>query len=60
MDLQGAELLALNAKHSLKYCKTILIEINKEEQYINGAKWEDVKKMLNEFNLKNKKDNQFA
>ena len=57
MDLQGAELLALNgAKHSLKYCKTILIEISKEEQYINGAKWEDVKKILNEFNFKNKKE----
>jgi len=57
MDLQGAELLALNgAKHSLKYCKTILIEISKEEQYINGAKWEDIKKILNEFNFKNKKE----
>ena len=50
MDLQGAELLALNgAKHSLKYCKTILIEISKEEQYINGAAGRCQKILMNLF-----------
>jgi len=57
IDLQGVELLALKgAKKSLKHCKAILIEISKKEQYINGAKWKEVKKMLNEFNFKNKEE----
>ena len=44
LDLQGAELLALKgAKQSLKKCKSILIEISKEEYYINGAKWKELK-----------------
>ena len=55
LDLQGAELLALKgAKQSLKKCKSILIEISKEEYYINGAKWEELKYFLNEFGFHNK------
>ena len=55
LDLQGAELLALKgAKQSLKKCKSILIEISKEEYYINGAKWKELKYFLNEFGFYNK------
>tara|TARA_B100000941_G_scaffold201625_1_gene146740 strand:- start:10095 stop:10796 length:702 start_codon:yes stop_codon:yes gene_type:complete len=49
IDLQGAEYLVLKgAKNALKLCDSILIEISKEEYYLNGAKWEEIKKFLNE------------
>lgn len=54
IDLQGAEFLALEgAKNSLKFCDSILIEISKDEHYINGAKWLDIKKFLNDNNFYN-------
>ncbi len=49
IDLQGSEYLALEgAKNSLKYCQSILIEISQDEYYVNGAKWKNIKKFLNE------------
>ena len=49
IDLQGSELLALKgAINSLKKCKSILIEISRSEYYLNGAKWDELKKFLNE------------
>jgi FkbM family methyltransferase len=52
MDLQGSELLALQgAQKSLKNCNAILIEVSLNEQYVNGAKWEEIKKLLNDFNF---------
>mgnify|MGYP001340272382 CR=1 FL=1 len=47
MDLQGGELLALKgAANSIKFCKSISIEISKKEYYYGGAQWIDVKKFL--------------
>ena len=49
MDLQGAELLALRgAVDSLKNCKFIYCEISKENIYLEGAKWGELKKFLGE------------
>lgn len=43
LDLQGAELLALEgAKNSLKFCKSLYIEVSKGEVYKGGAQWSDV------------------
>ena len=50
VDLQGSELLALKgAINSLNKCKSILIEVSKSEYYSNGAKWDELKKFLNEY-----------
>ena len=50
VDLQGSELLALKgAINSLNKCKSILIEVSKSEYYSNGAKWDELKKCLNEY-----------
>ena len=47
LDIQGAELLALKgSKKSLKYCKSIQIEISKKEYYKNGVSWKNIKKFL--------------
>ena len=47
IDLQGAELLALEgAPNSLKYCKSLYIEVSKGDVYEGGAKWDDVSKFL--------------
>lgn len=52
MDLQGSELLVLQgAQNSLKSCNAILIEVSLNEQYVNGAKWEEIKKLLNDYNF---------
>ena len=52
VDIQGAELLAMKgAEKSLKKCKSILIEVSKEEYYIGGAEWEELKKFLNSYNF---------
>ena len=49
IDLQGSELLALKgAINSFKKCKSILIEVSKGEYYLKGAKWDELKKFLNE------------
>jgi FkbM family methyltransferase len=48
MDLQGAEYLALKGStKSIKFCDAILIEISKDEYYLDGAKWEDIRNFLN-------------
>ncbi len=53
LDIQGAELLALKgSKKSLKYCKSIQIEISKKEYYKNGASWKNIKKFLEKENFK--------
>jgi FkbM family methyltransferase len=53
IDIQGAELLALKgAKKSLKFCKSIQIEVSKKEYYKSGANWKDVKKFLYNENYK--------
>lgn len=47
MDLQGAELLALNgANVSLNFCKFLFIEVSNGEVYKNAAQWMDVKSFL--------------
>jgi FkbM family methyltransferase len=47
VDLQGAELLALKgAENSLKFCKTILIEVSKVDIYDNGVLWLELKNWL--------------
>lgn len=47
LDLQGAELLALKgADDSIKYCKTIYVEISQEEVYKNGVLYIDLKNFL--------------
>lgn len=52
IDIQGAELLALEgAKKSLKFCKSIEIEVSKEEYYNGGAKWDDIKSLLTKENF---------
>ncbi len=52
VDIQGAELLAMKgAEKSLKKCKSILIEVSKEEYYIGGTDWEELKKFLNSHNF---------
>lgn len=48
MDLQGAELLCLKgASESIKNCRSIHIEISKENYYEGGARWLEIKKFLN-------------
>jgi len=48
MDLQGAELLCLKgANESIKNCRSIHIEIAKENYYESGAKWLEIEKFLN-------------
>ena len=47
MDLQGAELICLKgASESIKNCKSIHIEISKENYYEGGANWLEIKKFL--------------
>ena len=52
IDLQGSELLALKgALKSLKKCKSILVEISKNEYYLDAVKWDELKSFLNENNF---------
>ena len=52
LDLQGSELMALNgAQKSLKNCNSLLVEVSKDDQYLNAPRWEDIKKFLNQFNF---------
>lgn len=47
LDLQGSELMALHgAQGSLKKCNSLLIEVSKDDQYLNAPRWEDIKKFL--------------
>ena len=48
IDLQGAELQTLKgAKNSLKFCKSISVEISKKDYYEKGStKWQQLKKFL--------------
>ena len=53
MDLQGAELLALQgATKSLKFCKSLYIEVSKGEVYKGGANWIDILKFLEQHDYK--------
>jgi FkbM family methyltransferase len=53
IDLQGAELLALNGAHeTLNLCKYIYIEVSDGQVYKNGAQWRDVKKFLEKKNFR--------
>ncbi len=52
VDLQGAELLALKgAEKSLKYCKSMSIEVSTVEIYQGGVLWAELKEWLNERNF---------
>jgi FkbM family methyltransferase len=52
LDLQGSELMALEgSEKSLEKCNSLLIEISKDEQYLNASRWEDIKKFLYRFNF---------
>jgi FkbM family methyltransferase len=47
IDLQGSELLALKgAEESLKFCKSIYIEISKLNYYEGGVLWDDLSSWL--------------
>jgi len=53
IDLQGAELLALEgAVASLKFCKSMYIEVSKGDVYKKGAKWNEVLFFLEKNNYK--------
>lgn len=53
MDLQGAELLALNGAYkSLNLCKYIYIEVSDGLVYKNGAQWKDIKDFLEKKNFR--------
>jgi FkbM family methyltransferase len=57
IDVQGAELLVLEgSKKNIKFCNSIYIEVSKGDVYKNGSQWEDIKKLLNEFGLKQIKE----
>ena len=48
MDLQGAELKVLKgATNSLKYCKSIYIEVSTKQFYENSVTWTELNKWLN-------------
>lgn len=52
IDLQGAELLALKgAENSIKFCKSIYIEVSKKKFYEEGVIWEELKDWLNKKNF---------
>ena len=49
LDLQGAELLALNgAKTSLEFCKYLYVEVSTVEVYQGGVSWEELNSFLTE------------
>ena len=49
MDLQGSELKALKgATNSLKFCKSIYIEVSTKKFYEDSVLWNDLDKWLNE------------
>jgi FkbM family methyltransferase len=51
-DIQGAEYLALKgARKILKYCKSLEIEVSKKQYYEGGARWDEIKKFLENENF---------
>lgn len=47
IDVQGSELLVLQgAGDLLTFCQSITIEVSTRETYVNGAKYEEIKKFL--------------
>ena len=53
VDLQGSELLALKGAHnSLKYCKSILIEVSDGEVYKKSPNYKDILKFLEIYDFK--------
>ena len=52
IDVQGAELEVLKGSiDSLKFCDSIVIEVSTEKFYNNGSKFQDVKKILSNYNF---------
>ena len=52
IDLQGAELKALKgSSESIKYCKSIYVEVSEKEFYKDGAKWDEINHWLNKKNF---------
>jgi len=52
LDIQGSELIALEgAKKALEKCNFLLVEISKNEQYLDAPRWEDIKKFLYQLNF---------
>ena len=52
IDVQGAELEVLKGSiNSLKFCNSIVIEVSTEKFYNNGSKFQDVKKILSNYNF---------
>ena len=52
LDLQGSELKALDgARDSLDKCNSLLVEVSKDDQYLNAPRWQDIKKFLYQFNF---------
>lgn len=57
IDVQGAELDVLKGSiNSLKFCKSLVVEISTEKFYENGSIFHDVKKLLNSLNFTNNKE----
>jgi len=53
VDVQGAELEVLKgAKNSLKFCRSITIEVSTENFYENGSTYSSIKEYLNTLNFK--------
>jgi hypothetical protein len=47
IDVQGSELNVLVGGHnSLKFCKSIQIEVSTRQTYINGSKYFEIKELL--------------
>ena len=52
IDVQGAELLLLKgSKESLKFCKSIFVEVSNEEIYKGGAQFNELEKFLEKHNF---------
>jgi len=58
LDLQGSEIQVLKGSiDSLKYCKSMVVEISKKNFYENGStQWVDLKKFLEEHGFKVNKE----
>lgn len=54
LDLQGAELLALSgAKNSLKFCKSLVVEVSNGDVYKDAPNFKEIINYLNQFNFIN-------
>jgi FkbM family methyltransferase len=57
IDVQGAELDVLKGSiNSLKFCKSVVVEISTVKFYENASIFYDVKKLLNSLNFNNNKE----